>query len=75
MSLLRALIISLLLALPAQAEEIVADLSQTRVAITANFDGSEILIFGAVRREEAMPEGPLAVIITVEGPSERTTVR
>lgn len=75
MSLLRALIISLLLALPAQAEEIVADLSQTRVAITANFDGSEILIFGAVRREESMPEGPLAVIITVEGPSERTTVR
>ncbi len=64
-----------LLALPAAAEEIVADMSQTRVSITANFDGSEILIFGAVSRQAAAPEGELGVIITVEGPSEPITVR
>ncbi len=65
----------LLLAAPASAEQIVADLSQTRVSITANFDGSEILIFGAIRREAPLPEGDLAVVITVEGPSEPVTVR
>ncbi len=32
-------------------ETIVAGLSQNRVSITAHFDGSEILIYGAVKRE------------------------
>ena len=37
-------------------EEVVLGLSQDRVAITANFDGSEILIFGAVKREAPIPQ-------------------
>jgi glycine cleavage system pyridoxal-binding protein P len=43
---IRAALLALgLMTLPAQAgEEIVSGLSQNRVAITANFDGSEILI-------------------------------
>lgn len=66
----------LICALPAHAEEVVADLSQTRVSITANFDGSEILIFGAVKRETQIPpDNDLGVIITVEGPPEPVTVR
>lgn len=65
----------LLFALPARAEEVVAGLSQNRVSITANFDGSEILIFGAVKRESPLPDGPLDVIIAVAGPSEPLTVR
>lgn len=70
----RALILIALLALPARAaevatEEVVAGMSQTRVSITANFDGSEILVFGAVKRSEPPPAGPpLEVIVTVEGP-------
>lgn len=73
---IRALLILLFLALPAQAEEVVAGLSQARVSITANFDGSEILIFGAVKREAPPPDtGPLGVIITVQGPSVPVTVR
>jgi uncharacterized protein (TIGR02186 family) len=73
---IRALIILAALALPAHAEEVVAGLSQNRVAITANFDGSEILIFGAVKREVPPPDsGPLQVIITVAGPSEPIVVR
>lgn len=73
---LRALALLLLLALPAQAEEVVAGLSQNRISITTNFDGSEILIFGAVKRETAIPEGgPLQVIVTVAGPSEPVVVR
>ncbi|SHL38176.1 conserved hypothetical protein [Roseovarius marisflavi] len=64
-----------LLALPAQAEDVVLGLSSDKVAITATFEGSDILIFGAVKRETAIPEAPLDVIITVAGPSVPVTVR
>lgn len=61
---------------PAAAEEIVLGLSQDSVAITATFDGSEILIFGAVRREAPAPKGaPLEVVVAVTGPLEPITVR
>ncbi len=57
-------------------EEVVLGLSQNRVAITADFDGSEILIFGAVKRETPIPrDEPLEVIITVSGPSSPVMVR
>ncbi|WP_179378264.1 TIGR02186 family protein [Jannaschia marina] len=66
----------LLLALPARAEEIVADLSQDRISISTNFDGSEILIFGAIKRDEPQPIGQqLAIIVTVAGPREDVTIR
>ncbi len=62
---------------PAQAnEEIVAGLSQNRVAITADFSGSEIMIYGAVKRDAPPPgSAPLEVIVTVEGPSAPISVR
>ena len=83
---MRALLIALFallpLASPAQddqslnGEKIVAGLSQNRVAITANFDGSEILIYGAVKRDTPAPVGPrLEVVITIEGQSERQVIR
>ena len=60
----------------AHAEEVVLGLSKDRVSITTNFDGSEILIFGAVKREAAIPSGaPLEVIVTIAGPSLPLTVR
>ncbi|MEM8692374.1 MAG: TIGR02186 family protein [Pseudomonadota bacterium] len=73
---MRWLLAFLLIANVSVAEEVVLGLSQDEVAITTQFDGSEILIFGAVKREEAIPEGPpLQVIVTVAGPSEPVTVR
>lgn len=74
---LAALLLAIhVLAAPARAEEeVVADLSQNRVSITADFVGSEILIFGAVKRETPIDLNPLGVIVTVEGPSQRVTVR
>lgn len=58
------------------AEEVVAGLSRDAIAITANFDGSDLLIYGAVKREAPVPTGSrLDVVITVEGPSEPVTVR
>lgn len=60
----------------AAAEEVVAGLSHDSIAITANFDGSDILIYGAVKREEPIPQDTrLDVIVTVEGPSEPVIVR
>lgn len=64
-----------LLALPARAEQLVAGLSQNRVAITANYDGSEIVVFAAVSRDAPRPEGRLDVIVTVQGPSAPVVVR
>ncbi|MDZ4094767.1 MAG: TIGR02186 family protein [Paracoccaceae bacterium] len=77
---IRALALVLLTVLPARpaaaTEEIVAGLSQSSVSITADFVGSEILIYGAVKRESAIVQDPpLQVIITVEGPSTEMTVR
>ncbi len=65
-----------LIAGTATAEEIVLGLSQDEVAITATFEGSEILIFGAIRRDVgATLEGDLGVIVTVAGPDKAVTVR
>ncbi|PWJ22110.1 TIGR02186 family protein [Jannaschia seohaensis] len=73
---IRALLLLLALALPAAAEEVVADLSQDRVSISTSFDGSEILVFGAIKRQAPIPlQPPLAVIVTIEGPDEPVVVR
>lgn len=74
---LAAVLLALLLPAAAIAQEsIVAGLSQNRVSITADFDGSEILIYGAVKRDAPAPGGaPLHVIVTVEGPSTPLIVR
>lgn len=73
---IRAAFLLLALALPARAEEVVASLSQDAISITANFDGSEIFVFGAVKRAAPIPaDAPLDVVITLQGPSEPVTVR
>ncbi len=74
---LRLALLLICFALPLHAnEQVVLGLSQNRVAITANFDGSEILVFGAVKREDPIPDGaPLEVVVAVSGPSEPITVR
>lgn len=60
----------------AAAETIVLGLSREQVAITATFEGSDILIFGAVRRDTPIPEGEgLEVVIAVSGPLIPMTVR
>lgn len=72
----RLALLLVMAALPLRAEEeVVLGLSSDRVAITATFEGSDILIFGAVKREIAIPETPLDVVITISGPSLPVTVR
>lgn len=50
-------------------------LSMSQVEITTNFDGSEILVFGAVKRDAPVPDLPLDVIVSVAGPSLPVVVR
>ncbi|MEO0666436.1 MAG: TIGR02186 family protein [Pseudomonadota bacterium] len=64
-----------LMVLPATAEEVVLGLSQDEVAITTSFDGSEILIFGAIKRDAPPPPGALGVLVTIAGPAEPVSVR
>lgn len=72
----RICMLLLAIALPAQSEEVVLGLSQDQVAITATFDGDDILIFGAVKRQTAIDTtDPLHVVIAVAGPSKPVTVR
>ncbi|MDU8928779.1 TIGR02186 family protein [Alisedimentitalea sp. MJ-SS2] len=77
MRLILTLALTLLAALPSRADEqVVLGLSQNRVAITATFDGSDILIFGAVKRDTPIPvDDPIGVVVAIEGPSEPLTVR
>lgn len=75
---IRVLFIWLILALPVGAvETIVTDLSRDQVSITADFQGSQIFIFGAVKRDAPVLEGAgaLDVIIEVTGPPSELTVR
>ncbi|MGZ9811982.1 TIGR02186 family protein [Pseudoroseicyclus sp. H15] len=56
-------------------ERLVLGLSQEEVAITANFDGDDLLIFGAIDRNAPQPEEPAQVVVTVSGPVRSATVR
>ena len=64
-----------LLAVPAQGEEVVLGLSRNQISISTDFDGSEILIYGAIKRETPINAEPLQVIVTVAGPSVPLNVR
>lgn len=73
---IRLIALLVILATPAKAEEIVLGLSRDQVAITATFEGSEILLFGAIKREAPIPDkSELGIIVTVAGPDMPVTVR
>jgi uncharacterized protein (TIGR02186 family) len=70
------LLILTLMAAPLQAEEVVLGLSQDEVSISTNFDGSEIILYGAIKRDAPIPQDdPLQVIVTISGPQVPITVR
>lgn len=72
---IRLICLLLVLALPVRGEEIVLGLSRDQVAITATFQGSEIIVFGAVKRDIPAPDdNRLGVIVTIAGPYEPVTI-
>ncbi|MEM6481731.1 MAG: TIGR02186 family protein [Pseudomonadota bacterium] len=75
MRVLLSCVVVFFLSVPLRAEEVVLGLSMSEVEITTNFDGSEILVFGAVKRDAPVPDEPLDVIVAVAGPSLPVVVR
>lgn len=64
-------------ALPAAAETIVASLSTSRVAITSNYTGASIVVFGAIERDAQSVPRPTGydIVVTVRGPRQSVMVR
>jgi len=61
---------------PMDGEAIVADLSENLIAITSNFTGAEILLFGNVDAPDSVtPALQRDIIAVVRGPYEPLTVR
>jgi uncharacterized protein (TIGR02186 family) len=78
MTMLRVLSLLFCLSAPVAAQEtVVTGLSTDNIALTADFSGSELFVFGAIRRDGPTPEGasPLDIIITIKGPEKPVTVR
>ena len=71
---LRLILLILISASSAIAESVVIGMDKKKVAITATFDGSQILLFGAVKRDKPAPLGDIQVIVTIAGPSEPISV-
>lgn len=67
----------LLIGSPAPAETLVTSLSTERIAITSNFNGASLVVFGAIERDAATParNGGYDVVTTVRGPRGAVTVR
>ncbi|PVA09335.1 hypothetical protein DC366_14535 [Pelagivirga sediminicola] len=70
-----AAVLLILACLPAAAEEVVLGLSQNSISIDTTFSGSQILLFGAIKREEAIPLDQLGVVVAIAGPSQPLDVR
>jgi uncharacterized protein (TIGR02186 family) len=72
-----ALLFGLLVAAPARAETLVASVSTMRVAITSNYTGASIVVFGAIERDAqtVARSGPYDIVVTVRGPRQSVMVR
>jgi uncharacterized protein (TIGR02186 family) len=62
---------------PAGAESLVVSLSSERVAITSNYTGSSVVLFGAIERDAqtVARAGDYAIVVTVRGPPQSVVVR
>ncbi len=73
-----AALLMLLFAGPLAAQEtVVTGLSTDNIALNATFDGSELFVFGAIRRDAPPPPGaePVGIIITIKGPARTVKVQ
>jgi uncharacterized protein (TIGR02186 family) len=72
-----ALLLALLALAAAAQERVVTGISTDNIALTADFDGSDVFVFGAIRRDGPIPPeaGPLDIVITLSGPERPLWVR
>ncbi len=66
-----------ILAGSARAESLVASLSTSRVAITSNYTGASIVVFGAIERDgqTVSRQGNYEIVVTVRGARQSLLVR
>ena len=64
---LRLILLILMSASSAIAESVVIGMDKEKVAITATFDGSQILLFGAVKRDKPAPLGIFRLSLLLQG--------
>jgi uncharacterized protein (TIGR02186 family) len=69
---LLALAITLAAASPAKAERLITTLSTSRVLISSNFTGTDVVLFGSVERDAqtVARRGGYDIVVTVTGPRE-----
>ncbi len=62
---------------PAAAERLVASLSTHRILVTANYTGTELVLFGTVERDgtDILRPGNYDIIATVSGPRQTVVTR
>ena len=75
---LRSCLIAALLSLcvPAGAQELASGLSTDLIQITSNFNGTDIVLFGAIEATgETMPNNDQDLVIVIRGPPVDMTVR
>ena len=61
--------LAFLSAAPAHAESLIVSVSNTRITVTPNYDGEELVLFGSVERDEnTPPRGGYDIVVTVRGP-------
>ena len=65
---------------PVNGDTLVSDISESQIAITSNFTGRQLILFGAISRETAgltedLGDGIRDVIVVIEGPKEKMVVR
>lgn len=72
-----AILFFLMAALPGRAEELIVMLSTQDVAITSNYTGARVTVFGAIERDFASVSRPSKydVVISVAGPASSVLVR
>lgn len=53
----------------AHAESLIVSISNTRVTVTPNYDGEELVLFGSVERDDnTPPRASYDIVVTVRGP-------
>ncbi|HRO10568.1 TIGR02186 family protein [Amaricoccus sp.] len=75
---LAAVLLALVLTAPLPAQEsVVTGVSTENIGLNATFDGSDLFVFGAIRRDAPIPPeaDPIDVVITIKGPPRNVRVR
>jgi len=70
-----AFLLVFLFSASAQADDLVAGLSQDQIEITSNYTGTDMVVFGAIEGTAENSNAPRDVVVVVRGPNADMSVR